>query len=196
MVILDQFSDWEGAFLSTAILSGYLGEGHQVIWASLDQSPKRSLGGLTVIPDVSLADIPDTADALILIGGNSWRSPQASEVVPVVQSFLERGRHIGFICDAARFAAWNGLLNNAAHTGNDPQEMTESPEYSNPHGFRFEESVHDGQIITANGNSPLPFARSILLALEIASRDAIDEWYDFYTLGYWNALKKFGYLSE
>lgn len=196
MVILDHFADWEGAFLSSALLSGYLGEGHQVIWASSDQAPKRSFGGLTVIPDVSLADIPTTADALIVIGGTSWRTPEAAQVVPVVRSFLERGKIIGFICDAARFAAWNGLLNGVIHTGNNPQEMIESPEYTNPQGFRFEEVVHDGQIITANGNSPIPFARSVLLALEIASREAIDEWYDFYTLGYWNALKKFGYMTE
>lgn len=194
MVILDQFADWEGAFLSAALAGGELSQDNQVLWASIDQKPIKSIGHMTVLPDLTLDEIPGDADALILIGGDSWRKPEAEQVSPVVRSFLDRGRVVGFICDATRFAAWSGFLNDVRHTGNDVAEMEQSANYTNPQGFQREEAVRDGRIVTANGNSPLHFARLVLQAINAATDEEIDTWIDFYSIGYWNALRKYGYL--
>ncbi|HCW73920.1 MAG TPA: hypothetical protein DHM90_09120, partial [Clostridiaceae bacterium] len=107
-IILDRFADWEGAFLSSVLRDEEMGSMNEVLWASSDKEPKKSLGNMTVIPDLSLDEIPDDIDALILIGGNSWRSEVSGEVVPVVRKFMEKSTVVGFICDATYFAAKEG----------------------------------------------------------------------------------------
>ena len=54
----------------------------------------------------------------------------------------------------------------------------------------------DGGIVTANGNAPVEFASLILEALDAATPAAIRMWSDFYSIGYINALRKYGYLKD
>lgn len=194
-IILDQFADWEGAYLSSILLDEELGLSNEVLWASTDLEAKKSLGNMTVIPDMKLDDIPEDADALILIGGNSWRSEAADKVTPVVQKFKASGKIIGFICDATYYAAKEGFLNDVKHTGNDLMEIKELDNYRNEEMFLMENAVRDGKIITANGNSPVEFTGEVLKALEIMSEDDVRMQTDFYLMGYWNALKKYGFLD-
>ena len=193
-VILDQFADWEGAYISNALLGGEITQGNEVIWASTDREPKRSIGGMTVLPDVSLADIPLDSDALLLIGGYSWNRPEALSVVPVAEKFRESGKLLGFICGATSFAAAHGFLNEVKHTGNDPEEMKKLPGYTNPDQYLLQDAVSDGSIVTANGNSPVEFAVEILRGLQAAGEEDIAMWSDFYKIGYINAARKYGYL--
>jgi len=194
-IILDQFADWEGAYLSSILLDAELGLSSEVLWASTDLEPKKSLGNMTVIPDVVLDDIPENTDALILIGGNSWRSEAAEKVVPVVEKFRASGKIIGFICDATYFAAKVGFLNDVKHTGNDLTDLKKLDNYKNEKMFLMENAVRDGKIITANGNSPIEFTGEVLKALEVMSDEEIRMQMDFYLIGYWNALKKYGFLE-
>lgn len=195
MIVLDQFADWEGAFISNALMSGEISQDNQVLWASTDKDPKRSMGQMTVLPDITLEEIPDDADALLLIGGRSWRGDEAKKVVAVVEHFLESQKLVGFICDATYFAADNGFLNNVKHTGNDPTDMAAAPGYTGGEHYLMENAVADQKIVTANGNSPVEFATLILEELEAADPTDIKMWSDFYTIGYLNALRKYGYLE-
>ncbi|HSR03386.1 MAG TPA: DJ-1/PfpI family protein [Proteiniclasticum sp.] len=194
-IILDHFADWEGAYLSSILLDEELGLSNKVFWASTDLEPKKSLGNMTVIPDMILDDIPEDTDALILIGGNSWRSEAAEKVTPVVRRFIASGKIIGFICDATYYAAKEGFLNDVKHTGNDLMELKELDKYKNEKMFLMENAVRDDKIITANGNSPVEFTGEVLKALEIMSDEEIRMQTDFYLMGYWNALKKYGFLE-
>lgn len=194
-IILDRFADWEGAFLSSVLRDEEMGSMNEVLWASSDKEPKKSLGNMTVIPDLSLDEIPDDIDALILIGGNSWRSEVSGEVVPVVRKFMEKGTVVGFICDATYFAAKEGFLNHVIHTGNSWDEMKTLEGYRNAEGFRMENAVSSGKIITANGDNPIEFSAEVLKALEVFPDEKIDMWSDFHLLGFWNALKKYGFLK-
>ncbi len=195
MVILDQFADWEGAYISNALKSGEITKENDVLWVSNDREHKRSIGGMTVLPDLAIHELPEDIDALILIGGNSWRSKDALEVVPVVQKFIKSEKPVGFICDATYFAADHGFLNHVAHTGNSADDLSMALGYTNRDNFQWEDVVTDGRIITANGNSPIEFAQHILKVLDVASEEDITMWYDFYTMGYVKALKKYGYLD-
>lgn len=194
-IILDQFADWEGAYLSSVLRDEEMGSINEVLWASTDRKPKKSLGNMTVIPDLSLEEIPEDADALILIGGNSWRGEEAKKAADVVRRFLEKKAVVGFICDATYFAAKEGFLNEVLHTGNNQEEMGNLENYRNPEGFRMENAISDGRIITANGNNPVEFSKEVLKALELFPAEKIDMWADFYLLGYWNALRKYGFLN-
>lgn len=193
--ILDRFADWEGAYVASLLQDVEMGFNHRVSWASNDKNPKRSLGGMTMLPDITTREISIDADALILIGGDSWKSPEAKAISPIVQKFKEQRKVLGFICDAARFAASEGLLNDVYHTGNNPEEMQNETAYTHAEGFIMEDVVTDRNIVTANGNSPVAFAASILLALDPISKKKMAMWQDFQLMGYWKALKKYGYLD-
>lgn len=194
-IILDRFADWEGAYLSSMLLDEELGLSNKVFWASTDKEPKKSLGNMMVVPDMVLEDIPEDTDALILIGGASWRTDVADKVTPVVRKFKASGKIIGFICDATYFAAKEGFLNEVKHTGNNLMDIRKLDNYRNEEMFLMENAVRDGEIITANGNSPVEFSGEVLKALDILSEEVITMQTDFYLMGYWNALRKYGFLE-
>lgn len=196
LVILDQFADWEGVFIANALKGGEITRDNEIRWVSLDRELKHSIGGMTVLPDLALSEIPDDMDAIILIGGRSWRSREALEVVPVVEKFKAAGKVIGFICDATYFAADHGFLNDVSHTGNNRDDLKKALGYTNAVGFKWENAVTHGRIVTANGNSPVEFAAHLLRVLDAADEGDITMWYDFYTMGYVNALEKYGYLDS
>lgn len=190
-IVLDSFADWEGAYLSSVLLDDEIEMQNQVLWASIDKYPKKSLGNMTMVPDITLDEIPDDTDALIFIGGNSWRTQDSNKVTATVEKFMEQGKILGFICDATYFAAREGFLNDIKHTGNDPSDMIDEGKYNNPEGFQMEEAVLDENIITANGNSPLEFSALVLRALGLFPDEEIEMWKDFQKLGLWEAMRKY-----
>lgn len=190
-IVLDSFADWEGAYLSSVLLDDEIEMQNQVLWASIDKYPKKSLGNMTMVPDITLDEIPDDTDALIFIGGNSWRTEDSNRVTATVEKFMEQGKILGFICDATYFAAREGFLNDIKHTGNDPSDMIAEGKYNNPEGFQMEEAVLDENIITANGNSPLEFSALVLRALGLFPDEEIEMWKDFQKLGLWEAMRKY-----
>lgn len=194
LIILDHFADWEGAYLSSMLMDEEMDFSAEVFWASTDRAPKESLGRMKVLPDLTLEEIPEDIDALILVGGNSWRLDAADLVTPVVKRFRSSGKIIGFICDATYYAAKEGFLNEVKHTGNNLNEMRELDHYTNEENFLMVNAVRDGNIVTANGNSPVEFAGEILRALNVATEEVISMLTDFHVMGYWNALKKYGYI--
>ncbi len=190
-IILDGFADWEYAPLA-AVLQNPEDDTTQrdVLYTSIDKQPKTSIGGLKALPDLTLEEIPDDAAGLILIGGTSWRTLAADAVAPIAKRFLEGGKLVGAICDAARFLAAHGLLNQYQHTGNFLDELKNEAAYTNPDGFLKEEAVRDRNLVTANGNAPYWFAREVLLALGEDEKN-VQTWYDFYTMGFHQAIAKY-----
>ena len=192
-VLLDRYADWEFAYLAPA-LRGEVAQGYQVRFASSDMLAKISIGGLTMRPQLTLDEIPEDAHALVLIGAaGSWREDPPERIAQLAHAFKDSGRVVGAICDAARWAGSVGLRNDVRHTLNDPHEMADFPGYTNAQGYLPEESVRDGNIVTANGNAPVAFAANVLRALEAAPEKAIQEYADFYTIGFHAAMKKYGY---
>jgi putative intracellular protease/amidase len=196
ILILDKFADWEPAFVASW-LQGDLAPGrYEVLFASTDKKPKRSIGNMNVLPDLSWDDVPFDAKALILIGADdSWRKQAYPQIVALAQRFKQEGKVLGAICDAARFAGANGLLNDVIHTFNDPDELRNEAGYTNAAGYLAQDAVRGGNVITANGNAPAAFAAEIARALGAAEEKDIQMHYDFYTMGLFGALRKYGYIS-
>lgn len=190
-VILDGFADWEYAPLAAALAAP---EGDypafEVIFASDTKDLKISIAGLRVKPDITLGQIPQDAKALVLVGGTSWRMPHALPVADIARRFLAEGRVVGAICDAARFIAAHGLVNDRQHTMNFREEAQGEEAYQNPDGFLLQDAVRDGNLVTANGNAPYHFAREMLIALGVPKAEAV-KWYEFYTLGFHRAIAKY-----
>jgi putative intracellular protease/amidase len=187
-VILDQYADWEAAYLSTCILA--LGkDDYAVKTVSLGKDPISSAGGFTVLPDYALQSVPAEYEALILIGGMKWLEPSALAVKNLVQEAVLKHRIVGAICLASAFLGVCGVLNEVRHTSNDLAYMQQwaGTNYTGAGNYIKEQAVRDDNIITANGTATLEFTREVLLALNIAPESNIKEWYNFHKLGFYNA---------
>lgn len=185
-VILEQWADWELAYISSAVnmLGGGKLENKTV---SLTKDTLLSIGGVKCLPDYDLQSVPSDYDALILIGGMSWRNENAMQIKPLIDACIKKDKVLGAICDACRFLGSVGALNGAKHTANDLNELKQYSAYTNEQGFVHRQAVSDNKIITANGTAALEFAQEILKALSVASDEQIKGWYDFHKLGFYTA---------
>ena len=165
-VLLDEFADWEAAFLAPALRGGVMpgrpGR-HAVRYATPGGVPVRSIGGM------------------------SWATPEAERIVPLVWEALSRGVLVGAICNAASFLAAHGFLNAAEHTGNTLEMLREwgGANYTGAGLYRERQAVRDGKIVTANGSGYLEFARECLLALKADTPEQIAASYAFNKHGFY-----------
>lgn len=183
-LILDQYSDWEAAYLSSLINA--LGQNSFCVkTVSLTKSNVKSIGNFTVVPDYDIESVPDDFEALILTGGNSWRKEETKKVIPLIEKTLKNKKVLGAICDASVFLGKMGILNEVKHTSNDLNDLKAwaKNNYTGEKNYIMEPAVRDNNIITANGTASLEFSKEVLKALKIAPEKNIDEWYNFHKYG-------------
>lgn len=183
-VILDQFADWEGAYLSVALK--VLGDQkYSPKTVSLSKDPVESIGGLHVIPDFDLEHVPDEFEAVILVGGMSWHTEGAKRVIPLVHLALSKNKVVGGICNGAAFLGAIGVLNNVHHTSNAVEDVKnwEDSVYTGESLDLRQQAVRDGNVVTANGTGVLEFTREVLLALNATNEKKIVDFYRFHKLG-------------
>ncbi|MDY3989473.1 MAG: DJ-1/PfpI family protein [Massilioclostridium sp.] len=186
--LLDKWADWEAAYLSSALqMLGQNQFSNRVL--SLTKDPVESIGGFRVVPDCDLQSVPADYDALILIGGMSWRDTSAQQLKSLIESCLIDGKVLGAICDASAYLGTIGVLNSVRHTSNDLNDLKAwaGDAYTGEDNYVREQAVRDCNVITANGTAALEFAQEVLLALKVAPEEAIHEWYQFHKLGYYSA---------
>ena len=188
-ILLNEYTDWEGAFLSTALHVGVIPGGeikYEVHTVAPTSDAVRSIGGFRTLPDYSFENMPKDYAALVLIGGNRWDSPEAKLVVPLIQEALDKGKIVGAICNGASFLCSHGFLNNVKHTGNGLDQLKHwgGTGYTNAENYVKAQVVSDKNIVTANGVGHLEFTREMLLLLKANSPEQIDAWYDFYKNGF------------
>lgn len=188
-VLLNEYSDWEGAFLSAALHTGVMPGGeikYQTYTVAPTPAAVCSIGGFRTLPDFCFDNIPHEYAALVLIGGNSWDSSEAKAVVPLVQQALDTGKIVGAICSGASFLCAHGFLNHIKHTGNglDQLKLWGGERYTNEAGYVEAQAVSDGNIVTANGVGYIEFTRELLLLLKANTPEQIATWYDFYKTGF------------
>lgn len=187
-VILQQYADWEAAYISSAITM--LGQGqYNIKTVSLSQDCVQSIGGFRVLPDYDIKSVPDNYEALILIGGMTWKRENTQQIKALVEDCRQKGKVLGGICDASAFLGSVGVLNDVYHTSNDLNVLKQwaGSIYTGEAKYIAKQAVSDRNIITANGTAPLEYAKEILLALNVASEEKIMDWYNFHKLGYYTA---------
>lgn len=194
-VILDEFADWEAAFLSSGLNDKNITKNYITNFASIDKNLKKSMGNLKVLPDLTLKEIDENdVDGLVLIGGRTWRSQieeTNTKIVELVKKFKNNpNKVVGAICDAAYFLATNGLLNDRKHTVNSFDEIKDNSNYTNAKNFVEMESVIDGNLVTAKGDSPIHFAKNVMMALGDIPEKNVNLFFDIYTIGFVKAFEK------
>ena len=188
-IILNGYTDWEGAFLSTALHVGVIPGGeikYEVHTVAPTLDAVRSIGGFKTLPDYSFENMPKDYAALVLIGGNCWDTPEAKLVVPLVQEALDKGKIVGAICNGASFLCSHGFLNKVKHTGNGLDQLKKwgGTSYINAENYVEAQAISNKNIVTANGVGHLEFTREMLLLLEANTPENIASWYDFYKNGF------------
>lgn len=194
LFLLSNYADWEAGYVAAELNSYEDINPYCIKTISISDKPVYSIGGLRVLPDYSLEDIPEEYEALILIGGTDWRASESKKIVPLVKATLQKDKPVAGICDGSVFLAKHGFLNDVLHTSNSLEDLKKyaSNEYTNSKGYVNEPAVADGNIITANGTSPLEFARLVFTKLHLDSEQIIKQWYDFHKLGEIEAKKMYG----
>lgn len=188
-VLLNEFADWEGAYISTCLNLGVKPGNpinYKVKTLSVIQGPIVSIGGFKVLPDYRLNDIPEDYAGLILIGGMNWFSPEAEQIVPLVEKAIKGQKLVAGICNASIFLGMNGFLNDVKHTSNglDFLKQYAGEKYTGESNYVNEQAVRDGNIVTANGTAPIEFCREILYVLEADTPEVIEESYQHYKNGF------------
>lgn len=195
-VLLNQFADWEPAYLAASINIGADFEPKETPYCAktftLDGKPVRSIGGFQVTPDYSLDTLPDNYHALILIGGLDWFAPQNQQLIPLIEKTIADKKILAGICNASLFLGINGFLNNVKHTSNMLTFLQQHGQgkYTGEKLYLQQSAVSDGNIVTANGCAPLEFTKEIQRLLQIDELKNIECYYDFHKTGFYEAAKK------
>lgn len=185
--LLDDYADWEGAYLSSSLNQK---NGWEVKTASI-QKEVNSIGGFTTKIDIQLENLPTHPDLFILIGGNSW-SLINSALKQTIENYLAQGVVVGAICGAVDYLAKNGLLNNYKHTGNSSYLWSDFENYTNIDNFIEQQAVVDQNLVTANGTAPLEFTEMILKAIKFDANETIEKEIYMKRFGFYRYCQKYG----
>src|SRR5712691_5739499 len=156
------FADWEAAHA----LAELRRHGHyrvQVIGLSHDAV--QSMGGLTVQPTATLAELdPDDVAVFILPGGDRWeQQPVERELVAGLKTLEARAVPIAAICVATTAVARAGLLAGRRHTSNGLEYLKQHvPDYVEWETYVDAPAVRDRGLITASGLAGVEFAEEIM----------------------------------
>lgn len=185
--VFDTLADWEVGYAIAQInqpaFQSRPGR-YRVRSVGVSRDAVRTLGGLTIVPDMTLSQLkPQDSELLILPGGDTWMTGANRAALDKAQEFHAAGVPIAAICGATAGLASVGLLNEVAHTSNAAEFLAQVPGYTGRARYREARVVSDGGIITAAGFSPVDFARAIFEALEVYSKDKLAAWYGLYTTG-------------
>ncbi len=186
LYLFDTMSDWEVGYLTAEINTGrYFKKGIdpiKLITVGIDKNPITTMGGLKVIPDISLNEcIVESKDMLILPGGESWDSIIHQPILEKAIEILDGGSFVAAICGATLGLAKKGVLDKRGHTSNDLGFLKMMiPNYLGENYYKAQGAVRDNNLITASGISPLEFTFEVLKALEVCHETTLNAWLNLY----------------
>jgi putative intracellular protease/amidase len=175
-------SDWEYGYLAAELNSGRYfarrGNRLELLTVARGSEPVRTMGGLRVLPDLSLEDFDESRCALLILpGGYSWLEPGHESILEKTRSLLESGTPVAAICGATIALARAGLLDEREHTSNDLAFLKSvCPEYRSEALYRHEPAEAGKGLVTAAGIAPLEFAHRALELLGVFSTATLEAW--------------------
>jgi putative intracellular protease/amidase len=186
LFVFDSMADWEASFAIAGINSPRFQRTpgrYRVVTVGASLDPVTTMGGLRIIPDLTLLDVdPSDAAMLILPGGDLWESGGNAEAIDLARIFFIEGLPIAAICAATGALACAGMLDDFHHTGNS-REYLAATRYRGAKFYCDVPAVTDENVITASGTAPLEFSREIFRALDLYSEPALEAWYALFKFG-------------
>ena len=174
LAVYDTFADWETGHATAHLARA----GHDIRTVGPATRPVRSIGGLSVQPDLALEDVrPEDSSLLILPGADLWDA--GDDLAPFARKareFLDAGVPVAAICGATAGLAREGLLDDRDHTSAVSFYLAATG-YAGGGRYVEADAVTDGALVTAGPTEPVAFAREILRLLGVYEGEVLDAWY-------------------
>ena len=182
LFLFEGFADWEPAIV-TAGLNTY--SDFEIRTFSIDGKSVKSMGNLTINPDLRLEDVNiSDFDLIILPGGNKWEEGGNTEISQLIKNTFNNGKTIAAICAATTFLAKLGLYSHINHTSNGLDYLKKQvPGYAGDSRYINEPCVMDKNVITANGAAMIEFAYNIFKQFGIMKNEELVWWLNLYKSG-------------
>jgi putative intracellular protease/amidase len=185
LFVFDGFADWEPSYALVGINKS---EAYNIKTIAIDKSPTKSMGGISIFPDLDffpdtdLKDIDSSNTAmLILPGGAAWEEKTNQSVAPLVIHCVEQGIPVAAICGATIFLADLGVLDATDHTSNDLGYLQAfSSQYQGDTFYQYRPAVTGRQLITASGTAAIGFAEAIFEMLGITHLEPVKSWFQYF----------------
>jgi putative intracellular protease/amidase len=169
VAVYETLADWEIGYLTVELRTGrFTGVPWQVVTVGESLGPVVTMGGLRVVPDVTIGDVvPEAGDLLVLAGSGQWDAGGGEAFTKLAGRFLEDGVPVAAICGATAGLARAGLLDGRKHTS-AAKEYLQATGYRGGDGYVDARAVVDGDVITAGPDSPVQFARAVMERLGLS----------------------------
>ncbi|MER7251042.1 DJ-1/PfpI family protein [Kribbella sp. NPDC000426] len=177
VAVYETLADWEIGHLVVELRTGrFTGVPWSVVTVGESLEPVVTMGGMRVVPDVTIADVePDAGDLLVLAGSGQWDNGGGDAFAKLAARFLEASVPVAAICGATAGLARAGLLDERKHTS-AAKEYLQATGYQGVGNYVDERAVIGGDLITAGPDSPVQFARAALQRLELADERKLDAY--------------------
>ena len=186
LYVFNTMSDWEVGYLTAELNTGrYFKKGLDsinVITVGIDKDPITTMGGLKVIPKISMDEcVFHSEDVLILPGGETWTWAVHDHILEKAKYALEKGTVVAAICGATLGLAKTGLLDSSYHTSNDLEYLKMIvPNYYGEKHYKREVAVNEKNLVTASGIAPLEFTVEVLRLLDVFKPVVLNLWLNLY----------------
>ncbi|MFD7152982.1 DJ-1/PfpI family protein [Kribbella sp. NPDC059898] len=169
VAVYETLADWEIGHLVVELRIGrFTGEPWRVVTVGESLEAVVTMGGMRVVPEVTIADVePDAGDLLVLAGSGQWDNGGGEAFAKLAARFLDDGVPVAAICGATAGLARAGLLDGRKHTS-AAKEYLEATGYQGADGYVDARAVIGGDLVTAGPDSPVQFARAVLERLGLA----------------------------
>jgi putative intracellular protease/amidase len=188
MYVLNTMADWEWGYITAELKTGrFFKKGipaFTIKTVSLSKEPIATMGGVRIIPDLSIDEINTQDCALLLLpGGETWMDSRHASILERAKDCLDSGIPVAAICGATMALASVGILDTYRHTSNDFAYLKkECPNYHGEENFQLQSAVTDGDLITASGIAPLELAYQVFKRLDVFSDETLDCWYQLHKI--------------
>lgn len=182
-LVFDGFADHETALALTEIRRG--GD-YRMRTLAISRAAVESMGGLYVLPDLTLAELDVRRAALMIApGGRAWERGGGEAMVAALRHVHAAGAPVAGICAGTLALARAGLLDRRRHTSNYAGYIDERvPTYAGSEQYDPTLlAVSDDGVTTASGVGSVEFAREIIRTLDLYDASDIVHWYRLYKHG-------------
>jgi len=186
LYVFNTMSDWEYGYLVAELNTGrYFKKGvapFKVITVGPTKESITTMGGLSIQPDISLAECTlKSNDLLIVPGGTNWGEDIHQPILESIGEALNVGTLVAAICGATEGLANMGLLDFRKHTSNNLEYIKMvCSNYKGEKNYVMEPAVYDENLVTASGIAPLEFAMEVLKQLDVFEQDTLHAWYNLF----------------
>ena len=174
----ETMSDWEYAYLTTQVAEAeaQVPDRFKVLFVGESLEAVRSKGGIEVVPCLTLQDIQNRTDiAAFVVPGADTYFDGHEQLLETIRVLNGNGVLLAAICGGTVAFARAGVLDHCKHTSN-AQGFLATVNYANIDGYKEEDVVFDGGVITASGLAPVLFTAAVLRAAGVYPDDVVDAW--------------------